>query len=284
MLVKLEEKDFGKYIDSIYELALDRSKSMYPIYSDGIKTKKDFVDKALKSFSVDDEEILLFVLDDIVLGWVHYYYLKDDNYFSAQTFQAQAHIDIMFKEFYEFAKQNYSGCDFYFGIPDDNITLHQELLNHNFKISNDCYNTVCFLKNYQPQSISNSVKKITKEEFSKFEVLHIVGHDEMYWNCERLYNHFDKWHIYIFEEDNITKGAIIFTVMTDQMAEIFCVDYLNNEFNEHIFSELVKQSLNTCKELYVHALVFFVEGFEHNSATKLGFTSLGKYLCFTKTL
>ena len=97
MLVKLDEKDFGEYIDSIYELAPDRSKSMYPIYSDGMKTKNDFVERALKSFTVDDEEILLFVLDDIVLGWVHYYYHKDDNHYSAHTFQAQSHSDIMFK-------------------------------------------------------------------------------------------------------------------------------------------------------------------------------------------
>ena len=77
-------------------------------------------------------------------------------------------------------------------MPEDIVTLHQELINHNFNSTDNCYNTVCFLKDYQPQSISSNVKKITKGEFSKFEILHKVGHDEMYWNCERLYNHFDK--------------------------------------------------------------------------------------------
>ena len=80
------------------------------------------------------------------------------------------------------------------------------------------------------------------------------------------------------------KDCTTISTKTNQMAEIFCVDYINNEFNDHIFNELVKQSLSTCKELDVYALVFFVEGLEHDSATKLGFTSLGKYLHFIKIL
>ena len=42
MLRKLEEKEFDKYLDMMYELACDYSKSSYPTYNDGIQTKEIF--------------------------------------------------------------------------------------------------------------------------------------------------------------------------------------------------------------------------------------------------
>ena len=42
MLLPLQEKDFDKYIDFAYELALDPARSGYPAYFDGVKTREDF--------------------------------------------------------------------------------------------------------------------------------------------------------------------------------------------------------------------------------------------------
>lgn len=42
MLRICTEQDFNTYFDFVYELALDQSKSGYPTYSDGIKTKEMF--------------------------------------------------------------------------------------------------------------------------------------------------------------------------------------------------------------------------------------------------
>lgn len=42
MLIKAELKDIEKYGDMAYSLALDPTKSCYPTYKDGIKTKKVF--------------------------------------------------------------------------------------------------------------------------------------------------------------------------------------------------------------------------------------------------
>ncbi len=55
MLKKLQEQDFDRYVDFAYQLALDMTKSGYPTYADGIKTKDDFVARAREAFSTDNE-------------------------------------------------------------------------------------------------------------------------------------------------------------------------------------------------------------------------------------
>ena len=70
MLTSLERKDFEKYVDWAYSLALDRTRSCYPTYSDGIKTKQNFIDNACKSLESDTSEILLFADKDKVLGLI----------------------------------------------------------------------------------------------------------------------------------------------------------------------------------------------------------------------
>ena len=57
MLIKCTKQELEKYIDFVYGLALDLTKSGYPIYCDGIKTKSMFIECLLKAFERDDEEI-----------------------------------------------------------------------------------------------------------------------------------------------------------------------------------------------------------------------------------
>lgn len=56
------ESEYKKYAEYVYSLALDQSKSGYPTYCDGIKTKAMFLDRSEKAFSRDTEEILLFLI------------------------------------------------------------------------------------------------------------------------------------------------------------------------------------------------------------------------------
>ena len=60
MLLECTKNDFEKYKDFAYALALDLSKSGYPTYRDGIKTKAMFAERLLKAFDREDEQILLF--------------------------------------------------------------------------------------------------------------------------------------------------------------------------------------------------------------------------------
>lgn len=61
MLRTLKPEEFEKYAEYAYSLALDMSRSSYPTYADGIKTREDFMSKAKRGISGDpNTEILLF--------------------------------------------------------------------------------------------------------------------------------------------------------------------------------------------------------------------------------
>ena len=74
MLVKTAKEDIEQYMDFAYSLALDQTKSGYPLWSDGVSTKEEFVDYVWKSYRNEDREILLFVIDGAVEGWIQFFY------------------------------------------------------------------------------------------------------------------------------------------------------------------------------------------------------------------
>ena len=91
MLRICTEQEYQKYADFVYEIATDQSKSGYPTYSDGIKTKEMFLDRSQKAFSRDTENILLFEYEGTVEGWIHYYWLPEDRYLSTVSFNINSH-------------------------------------------------------------------------------------------------------------------------------------------------------------------------------------------------
>ena len=65
MLVPLQKKDFDKYIDFAYELALDPARTCYPVYYDGVKPRALFEADARKGISLPEDQILLYEEDGV---------------------------------------------------------------------------------------------------------------------------------------------------------------------------------------------------------------------------
>ena len=60
LLRRCSETEFERYADFAYELASDLTKSGYPTYCDGIKTKDMFLERARKAFACEEEQMVLF--------------------------------------------------------------------------------------------------------------------------------------------------------------------------------------------------------------------------------
>ena len=72
MLIEATREDIEQYMDFAYTLALDQRRSGYPHFSDGVSTKEQFVDHVWKSYEDDDRDILLFMIDGVVEGWIQF--------------------------------------------------------------------------------------------------------------------------------------------------------------------------------------------------------------------
>ena len=283
MLRKPSKEEIEVYMDFLYGLATDITKSSYPTFCDGIKTKEDFLRFAYESFDNPNDTILLFEKDGEVLGSVHYYYIKEDNYLSTFSFQSKSDMDIFFEELLKHLSEKYKGTDFYIGFSNLNTVLTKVLKKKKFKLIDNTFHTIFDMKEIKTTNPSPLVSRISRENFQKFEQLHqnIIG--EMYWNSERILDDFDNWAIFIYEKENVVLGAIYYMIF-DDMVEIFGIDYLNSQFDNEVFKELVIKVIYEVEIEKKQYINYFVEKEEYAEAMNLGFKGLGKYLCFLKKI
>ena len=263
---------------------MDLTKSSYPTYTDGIKTKEDFVQKARVSFKKDNQEILLFELDGSVEGWIHYYVLKEDAYVSFNAFNINKSAAQAVDEFITYISEKYSGCILYFGLPADNVEVVSHLEKIGFEKEDENYVDVMFFENYQYLSEENGLVKVTKENFDEFAKIHKAHGDDMYWNNERILKAFDEWEMYLFYEEGQAIGAILYCFIENMMMEIFSIDFIDNQYDETIFRTLLIKALNEGKKSGISSLTFFNEDDGHSVVQELGFTHISEYVLYTRTI
>ena len=284
MLRSCTEQEFKQYADFVYELALDPSRSSYPTYTDGIKTKEMFLERAQSAFSKATEEILLFEYEETVEGWIHYYFIPEDHYLSAVTFNIQTHMKQALQEFLEFVQIRFKGYELYLGFPTDNKNAVDFLSNHEFECIEDDFNNTAFLEKYEPIPISDSVILITKENFNYFRTLHRTFEQDMYWNSDRIYAALDKWIIFVKLHQDEVLGSVYLIDCDDDWFEIFGIDMKDEIFDSEVFYELLGKALNTAEERNGKYMTFFCEKEQLEIVKKLGFQCIGEYVCYKKLI
>lgn len=280
MLVKLKEEDFDLYIDFIYSLAIDITKSGYPTYTDGIKTKENFIMKSKSVFQDKNTEILLFIFEGKVEGWIHYYFLPEDHYISTSSFNINRGMKEALREFYSFVKKSFPGNTLWLGFSDSNKEAIEFLREEKFICMDQNNHYVLNFDDYTIRSESNSIKKITRDSYDDFRQLHSLIDHDMYWNSERLLEKIDNWNIYVYYQDGKPVGAIYFINLT-LMLEIFGLDYAKKRFDFEIYKKLLVKCLNEGKKTNVKHLTYFAEECEDSVLKELGFRLISKYSCYS---
>lgn len=281
MLIRLKKDDIDKYIEWAYSLALDINRSSYPTYIGGIKTKEDFINVALKSFDEKNSEILLYCNDSKIFGWIHYFYLPQDDYISFHTFLTERDTAGALCEFEKFCSENFKGT-LYMGFPQKNTSAVSYLKANGYELIEQSdpfvYRLPCRM---QPQT-KDCITQIHKDNFGIFAELHKPIELDMYWTCDRISAEIDNWFIYVYD-DGACSAAIYFNLY-DQ-AEIFGVDYKNGVFSQTAFVALVAQALELSGARGKKYLWYFAENdSERKELAKLGFEKLCEYVLFTKQI
>jgi len=280
MLQELKREFFDEYVDFAYSLALQPSKTSYPVYYDGIKTKKDFVERAARAFSDPDEEILLFLENERVLGWIHYYFLRDDNYLSTASLSVMTHAEKALEEFVAYVSAKYPECAIWLGFPEENRPAVAWLRENGFKLGEECFNDVICLDSYRSKANSPGIIKVTKENYRLFAQIHSQHDEDMYWNCGRMLRSLDAWRILLYTENGDAKGAIYGT--KDENAEIFGVDFADGAYYPDMFRRLLEAMLSECRSGKSRHVVFFNDQVSQPDVIAAGFQCIGKYILMTR--
>lgn len=280
MLQRLDREAAEKYVDYAYELALQPEKTSYPVYYDGIKTKEDYVRNMERAFSREGEEILLYMEGNEPCGWIHYYYLKEDNYLSTVSMSFSSHQKQGLEEFLAYVEDKYPGCEIWLGFPDENRQALSCLADMGFGREEESYNDVLSLDSYRAGDNADGIVQVTEENFPLFAEIHSQFDSDMYWNSERLRRKLDQWMIFLYEKENVIQGAIY--CIQGELAEIFGVDFVDGIYRREVFCALTEAVLNACKNRQVKHLVFFNDQESQSDALACGFDCVGKYVLMVR--
>lgn len=276
MLQKLTDATWREYVDYAYELALRPDCTSYPVYYDGIKTKEEFVSRTEKAFFIEGEEILLYREEESPCGWIHYYYLREDNYLATVSMSFSAHMERGLEQFLAYVRDRYPGCEIWLGFPEENGRALSYLSEQGFRREEESYNDVYMLDSYTAGEDACGIVRVTEENFPLFARLHAQYDSDMYWNSERLLKNLERWMIFLYCEGQLPQGAICCT--GDRMAEIFSVDFAGGVYRPDVFHILLKAVLNACKARQTEYLVFFNEQESQSDALAAGFHCVGRYV------
>lgn len=287
MLAVLQEKDFERYVDFAYQLALDPARSGYPAYFDGIKTKEEFVHRAKRSFTRPEEEILLYMENGEVEGWIHYY--TEENFLSQSTCQFRRNTAAALEEYAAYLAKRYPGYTWDVGIPAANREA-MDWLEHapGFEKMEESNHYQFFFDQYTLQPEPEGVERITEENFEKFRKIHQILGSTMYWNSQRILADLPKWDLFVAEEDGIAGEAACRDIV-DGWYEVFALGCANGvECPEGLFRRLLTAAMNGGKARGGKYLPFFADVHGEDTANRilpeLGFQLIGQYFLYRKEI
>ena len=272
--------EFEEYSERAYMIALDPSRSSFPSYADGIKTKEDFLAIAKRGFESENEEIYIFEHGGEMRGWIHFYVLTEDKYIGIEAFETDGFEKEQFADFVALLKEKYTGYEVTAGFPSQNERAVSAAIENGFEIIEESAVNILFFSDYEPQSESGRVEPLTKNNLAVFAKLH--DKVEMYWNTKRLTEAYfggDKWRIYLTEKNG--KAAAIYFVFAGNIAEIFGLDF-SDGFDGTAAEELLTAALNEAKKnVSAKAMYWFTEDeWETELAKRFGAEKFTDYKAF----
>ena len=285
MLVPLQEKDFDKFIDFAYELSLDPARCFYPVYFDGIKTKEDFIARARRAFSKPEEDILLYQLNGVVEGWIHYFYLPEDRYLQLYTSCIRQNTPKALEELSSYLAARYPEYDWMMGFPAENREAAVWAEGAGFSEFDDAHNYSFFFDRYDPAPADPAVERIRSENFEKFQRVHQTIDSDMDWNCQRVRKALSDWDLFVAEENGLA-GEIMAKDCGDGKCEIFALACEDGQFHEGLYRRLLTRFLNEGKRQGAKYMTFFVQTGDEMEGLmpELGFHLVGQYLGYRKKI
>lgn len=281
MLVRPTAEACEKYLDFVYKIALDQTRSGYPVYTDGIKTKDDFVDYFRKGFRDANRSNFIYMENGTAQGWIQYTFLEEDAYLQTEIFNIAGNIRQALSEFVAYCEKHFHGYSLYLGFPSVNTEAVSFLEEAGWECIERDYNDVLFFDNYHIRPEENDIVRVNRENFRDFKKLHEPIQGEMYWNCDRLYADLENWEIYLQYEGKEPVGAIYYTD-EQVLVEIFGVDFVGDRFEKTVFRSLLVKVLNDCKKSGKKYMVFFNDDQTQETVLDMGFTCVGQYVLYIR--
>ena len=282
MLIPATMEDIQTYGDSAYALARDPAHSCYPTYADGIKTRVDFCKAAEKALTQETAELLLFLLEGSVAGWISYDWIPKDRYLQIDGCNIQRGTAQALSELLARLSDRFAGYTAYFGYPAENHEAIAFLQSNGFQCIEKSWNHVFAFGRAASFPCAPNIERISRRNFQQFRAVYHAD-SETYWNCDRIFETLDNWIIFVYRKADAPMAAL-FLSRGSAAYEVFGTVFADNRFQEDVFRDLLAAALNACREAGAKHLIYFCEDAQQHVLAELGFRSIGQYVLYTKTL
>lgn len=274
MLRPAKAHEIKAYVDTAYALTPDPRRSGYPLFSDGILTREQFVCWAWESFQKPGRALLLFCLPDgQVAGWIQYFWIAEDRYLQTDGFLTERDTERALAEFAAYARARHPGYDLYLGFPADNTRAVRWLDAAGWARAEESFHDVFSLAGALPGQ-SAAVVPVTDENFPLFCALHRAGEDT-YWNAQRIARTRSAWLLYLYVENGAARGAAC-----ARDGEIYGLDYADGRFDAAVYRALTAAVLHAYRDEGRAHVVCFHSAREQPAALALGFRCAARYILF----
>lgn len=282
MLVKATTEDIGKYGDFAYELALDQTCFCYPAYADGIRIRANFDAEAYSCVTREDRELLLFLADGQVEGWIGYFWIPQERYLQLQFCNIRTGTERALSELLRLLRERFRGYTLYFGFPGDNTVALDFLAGNRFECIEDDWNYSFVFDSYHEQPEAQSVVRIGRENFDDFRAVYRTD-PETYWNCDRILEHLDEWLVFVAYEEHRPVGAVCLTG-ADGYYEIYGLELSGGVDREETGISLLVSAQNQCERMGVRYMIFLCTEDIRSVVERLGFQKVGRYVLSVKLI
>lgn len=278
MLVKATKEDIAQYMDFAYTLAMDQTKSGYPLWSDGVSTKEEFVERVWRSYESEDRDILLFLVDGAIEGWIQFFYIVEDRYLQTNGFLINSHTEQALTEFLEYAHAHFPGYDLYLGFPKRNIDAISALQKENCRLIQECYHDIYVFDGSAIQVETDGIVRVTESNFSEFREIYQTD-PETYWNAERISLTLNEWSIYMLYREDTAAGYVC-----ARNGDVVSLGYRDNVFDKSAYKALVTVILRDVQAAGYKHLIFFNDEESQSAALELSFICVSKYVLYLKSV
>lgn len=277
MLRSLNASEFDACINLAYELSQDLTRSGYPTYCDGIKTREDLIARVRKALDRPDEDVLLFVEDGRTEGLIAFEHPEEERYLHPFIFNIRRKTGKALAEFVDYCRERWPGFELDLGFPVENVDAVSWLEEAGVPCIERSRNYQLFLDGYTPLPEDPAVERVGADNFQRFAAIHRRVEGEMYWNCERIQKSLDDWLIFVTGEGNSARELLLTNWGGDHQ-EIFSLGSADGQYREGPCRALLTAGLNALKARGVKYLTCFIEdGAKDGEAlTALGFQLVGR--------
>ena len=282
MLTNATGEDIRKYGDLFYAVALNPAQSCYPAYGDGIKTKADFLEAAQNALAGERSELLLFVLDGNVEGWISYFWIPEDRYLQIDVCNIRKSTEQALSELLNRLGERFAGYTAYFGCPGENREAVRFLEARGFDCVERAWNHSFFFDGYAPAACAREIERIDRSNFDKFRAVYPAESDA-YWNCDRIFAALDDWMVFVCNRGGEPVTAVYLTGENGYF-EIYGTAFADGTLREDALCELLNAALGECKCVGAKYLTYLCSAEERSALRALGFRCGGEYVVYARAL